>query len=217
MLLENRYALSCWSLYEDDPRSIPLSGVAGLDASAELHVIKTHELPPADACPAILLVRDGRDAMISYAHFIQDYQLVHRPLLIRQWERVAYGLSPFEQILQRVITGEYADWTSHYRAWSRQTHSRRMAVVNYEDLIANPAAVCERALADVGFNCTPGSGEPPDFATLHAADPRFFRAGKSGQWRTEMRAELEALFWRLHRTGMEAAGYAAPPVHSLAG
>lgn len=217
MLLEYRYALTCWSLYDEDPRALAGQSLGELDDSPELHVIKTHEPPPADARPAILLVRDGRDAMISYAHFIQDYGLVARPVLSCQWERVAYGLCPFEQVLRRVITGEYADWTSHYRAWSQQLAVRRMSVVKYEELIADPVSVCERALAAVGCAIPPGNGAPPDFATLHAADPRFFRAGKSGQWRTEMRAELEDLFWELHRHGMEASGYAETEVHSLAG
>ncbi|MCC6539152.1 MAG: sulfotransferase domain-containing protein [Bryobacterales bacterium] len=207
MLLASRYALPCWSVYEDDPCAIEPCQLDELDASPDLHVIKTHEAPPDDARPAILLVRDGRDAMVSYAHFIQDYGLVERSYFSRQWERLAYGLSPFEQILKRVIAGEYADWTLHYRAWSRQVLSRRLAVVKYEELVADPVRVCERALADVGCMLAPGAGALPDFAALHAADPRFFRSGESGQWRVEMRPELEDLFWRWHRPGMEAAGY----------
>jgi hypothetical protein len=41
-------------------------------ASPDLHFVKTHEMPGADEHPAICLVRDGRDALVSYAQFLLD-------------------------------------------------------------------------------------------------------------------------------------------------
>ena len=85
--LEKLYGLQSLSLYEDDPASLSRrassrvqSGLPALHASKDLHFIKTHELPD-DGSPAILLVRDGRDAMVSFTHFIQDYGVVRWSLM----------------------------------------------------------------------------------------------------------------------------------------
>jgi hypothetical protein len=48
------------------PRPLPLPQMA---AAPEDFLVKGHELP-ADDYPAIYLVRDGRDCLVSYAHFI---------------------------------------------------------------------------------------------------------------------------------------------------
>src|SRR5262245_61488963 len=38
-----------------------------LAKSNSLYAVKTHDLPSSDCHPAIYLVRDGRDALVSYA------------------------------------------------------------------------------------------------------------------------------------------------------
>jgi hypothetical protein len=49
-------------------------------ARDKLVVIKTHELPAQDQFPAIYLVRDGRDAYVSYAHFELSQKQLAQPL-----------------------------------------------------------------------------------------------------------------------------------------
>ncbi len=216
--LEKLYGRPSLSLYEDDPASISRKispcveqGLKSLEASKEIHFIKTHELP-TDNNPAILLVRDGRDAMVSFAHFIDDYEVVHRSRAGEFFARLdvcrqqlLHARPRFDQLLQRVITGKYFDWSAHFHAW--RTGSRGCAVVHFESLVSRPADTVHQSLAALGIELASHENAVPSFAQLHAQDPKFFRAGTSGQWRKEMSPQLEELFWRQHRQAMLAAGY----------
>lgn len=211
--LEKLYGLQSLSLYEDDPASLSRrashvhSSLQALHASQDLHFIKTHELPD-DGSPAILLVRDGRDAMVSFTHFIQDYGVVRWSLMDRldaHRRQLLNGTPPFDQLLRKVILREHFDWSAHYLAW--RTRPAGCAVVHFESLVREPADAVRQSLGSLGIEL-PSRGERlPDFDQLHAQDPKFFRAGTSGQWRTEMSPELEDLFWREHGDAMLDAGY----------
>ena len=53
--------------------------------ASDIYFVKTHELPTEnDNSPAIYLVRDGRDVLMSYAHYIQIYapQLVEKGYIL---------------------------------------------------------------------------------------------------------------------------------------
>ncbi len=208
--LEKLYGQKSLSLYEDDPDRIR-QDLAALRQSCDVHFIKTHELPNDDS-PAILLVRDGRDAMVSFAHYINDYEMVQRSgfnaILARAVackERVVNGRNRFEQSLRRVITGEYFNWSKHYQAWRNRRAS--CAVVNFETLIARPGDVVQQSLEALGIALEKSGENVPPFEVLHAQDPKFYRAGTTGQWCREMRPELEELFWQEHRDAMLHAGY----------
>jgi hypothetical protein len=218
IVLDEIYGLQSQSLYTEEPAGVsrrmpdPVrAGLKDLRASKQVHFIKTHGLPEDDD-PAVLLVRDGRDAMVSYAHFIGDYNLgppqgleglIYRVDDLRQrW----MGRRPFEVVLRRLIQGKYANWSAHYHAWRRRPAG--CAVVKFESLVKEPAETIGRSLSTLGIqlpSCP--SGAPPDFRTLHAQDPKFFRSGATGQWKAEMSPKLEDLFWRRHHEAMLDAGY----------
>jgi hypothetical protein len=82
VLLKQLYGLSSFDLHQPHPPFRPqfkhMIGEAVLDLppselarDGRLHIVKTHELPQEDY-PAIYLVRDGRDAIASYARFLLD-------------------------------------------------------------------------------------------------------------------------------------------------
>jgi len=54
---------------ESDPNFALLRSLENVIASPEPVMVKTHEFPDADAFPAVYVLRDGRDAMVSYTHF----------------------------------------------------------------------------------------------------------------------------------------------------
>ncbi len=185
--------------------------MTALKTARDLYFIKTHELPEDDS-PAILLVRDGRDAMVSFAHFIDDYAMVQRSgfnaILARAVackERIVNGRNRFEQSLRRVIAGEYFNWSNHYHAW--RTRRTGCAVVKFESLIAKPGETVQQSLQVLGVELARHDEQVPSFEVLHALDPKFYRAGTTGQWRTEMRPDLEELFWSEHHQAMHHAGY----------
>jgi hypothetical protein len=194
------------SLYEDDSGRIK-EELTALRTARDLYFIKTHELPQDDS-PAILLVRDGRDAMVSFAHFIDDYGLVQRSgfnAVLTACKRFVNGRNRFEQLLRRVIVGDYFNWSNHYHAW--QSRRSGCATVKFESLIANPGESVQQSLQALGLELAKQEEQIPPFEILHAHDPKFYRDGTSGQWRREMRPDLEELFWREHHDAMLHAGY----------
>src|SRR5262245_47202585 len=48
-------------------------------APSGVYGVKTHGLPGADNHPAVYIVRDGRDALVSYAHFALTYSYNFAP------------------------------------------------------------------------------------------------------------------------------------------
>lgn len=153
-------------------------------ASDAVHFVKTHRQRDAsilDGDRAICLVRDGRDALVS-------------------WARMASEDDPsrFEAELRGMIerdtpTGT-GSWGSNVLSWLRPEASHRV-VLRYEALIADPVEVVTAAMAALVPEVRPTGAEAPDFAELRAADGQFFRRGVVGSYRDEMPDDLHELFW----------------------
>src|SRR5690242_6425767 len=82
-LIKHHLEIPLYSIYSIDKRTddqddmyIHLNPVdlQAAKQSRDLFFVKTHELPTDDA-PAIYVVRDGRDAIVSYAHYIIDNRI----------------------------------------------------------------------------------------------------------------------------------------------
>jgi hypothetical protein len=85
-LLKHVYDVVAYEPYPSDPAlaapfkdiigdgrlSLPLAEMSRRD---DRYIVKTHDMP-ADDQPAIYLVRDGRDALLSHARFVHDYDRV---------------------------------------------------------------------------------------------------------------------------------------------
>ncbi len=183
---------------------------------ADFKFVKTHLLPkdllPADpSIPAIYLVRDGRDAVVSIAHHRKDL--------------VVPG-SDFEENLQEAIVAAegsfFGGWSHNAAAWIE----RAQLVIKYEDLVADPVSTFKRienliAMPPANWNNLPGfeemkKGKPQYGGTSKLVDPKFnpekfsdkfFRKGKSGGWKDEMSQEMQDLFWNYHGSMMESLGY----------
>lgn len=183
---------------------------------AEFKFVKTHLLPdellPDDpSIPAIYLVRDGRDALVSIAHHRRDL--------------VMPG-SDFEENLQEAIIAAegsfFGGWSHNAAAWIE----RAQLVIKYEDLIADPKGTFKRvenliSMPPANWNNLPGfeemkKGKPQYGGTSKLSDPKFspekfsekfFRKGKSGGWKDEMSQEMQDLFWNYHGHMMESLGY----------
>lgn len=178
--------------------------------------VKTHYRYQPEFQNAIYVVRDGRDALTSYYHWINARRAT--PISLRD-----------------IITGNtvWGLWSDHVMGWLRGRCNRLM--VKYEDLYADTAGELRRILDFARISATDdqiagavkaasfesmrekerelkGDGPAAPPAADAAASPdgkvMFVRKGGSGDWRNLFSPEEEALFWRHHRTGMEAAGYA---------
>ncbi|MCS6849720.1 MAG: sulfotransferase domain-containing protein [Gemmataceae bacterium] len=175
-------------------------------------VVKTHLLPyellPKDASiPAVYLVRDGRDAVVSTAR--------HHCDLVKPG-------APFVRTLVGAIwarPGSYfGGWSRHVRLWRK----RAALILRFEDLIADPLGTVEQVRAIYPLP-PPRTDRVPSFADLRAqpfdfgpyAAPlkdsrfreKFFRRGKIGAWRDEMPLFCRFLFYCRHGRVLREMGY----------
>jgi Sulfotransferase domain len=161
------------------------AAIDDLRRSAEVHLIKTHRQRDDDVDErdrAICLVRDGRDALVSWAR------------LVSEMDR-----SPFEDSLRAMMNRRdkvgTGSWGRNVLSWLCPTEPHRV-VLSYEELVREPRAVAGRVMAAVARDLRPLAGSRiPSFAELHRIDDGFFRRGRTSSHRDEMPAELHELFW----------------------
>ena len=167
-------------------------------ASTEIHFVKTHELPSEDGVPAVYLVRDGRDTLVSYAHFA----------LATEEQSGSGRPDDYLRVLHSMVTtnDHFGGWGPHVLAWAqRQTDT---VFVRYEDLIRHPVAVVRQVLRRLGHGELPaGNRSLPSFDELNRIFPWFFRRGVPGAWRTDMPEDIQRLFWGRYEAAMRAFGY----------
>lgn len=170
--------------------------------SDTVHFVKTHrqrddQIDEMDK--AICLVRDGRDALVSWARQASEdegsrFEAVLRKMILRT---------------DHVGTGS---WGRNVLSWLQPAAPHRV-VLRYEDLVREPHAVVEPIVAALVPDLKPlTDASIPSFADLQLADGRFFRRGHTATHRDEMPDELHELFWAqpANVTAMELLGYGVP-------
>ena len=203
VLLKRIYDISSYDLHEPHPERPEYEDIIGnaklntalseLHRDTRYHVVKTHEMP-RDDYPAIYILRDGRDAVVSYARFA-----LHS------------GHSGAERnyhaLLRRLIESpdSYGGWSGHVRTWmSRQAPT---VLVRFDDLIARPVEEVRRSLHALGFAPQETGNSIPTFGDLQKLSPHFFPRGRTGGWRDDMTLELHRVFWQRHGDTMRDFGY----------
>jgi len=158
---------------------------------------------------AIYLIRDGRDALVSQAHYELRHGADHNA-----------GRTTFDEMLQAVIVGDISicpirrqlyHWGHNVLSWLGRTPPA--VVVRFEDLIGpHGREVIVQVLDMVGV----GNGQMPNeekwqqarsFEKMQQLNPVMFRRGKVGGWRDEMSDAMHSLFWKHHGAAMRMAGY----------
>ena len=144
IVLHRVYGVPTYSVYEDDD---PVAqrvgpGLVGYRArpadrkvmadGPEVHFVKTHKRRKTDGHPAIYLVRDGRDAVVSSAR-----------LRVRTTPASSEARHGFERLLREEITRPYlasqpssGSWGGNVLSWLDGTAP--LAVLRFEDLVADP-------------------------------------------------------------------------------
>lgn len=206
----------------------PLESMRELVESQDYCFVKTHELP-SDDHPAIYIIRDGRDSLISHAHFIMAFSRFKIGFVGRifaQFIEMVRGAAvdkkesdrrAFLDILRRLVSGHpgYGSWSKHVSAWS--SRQAPTAIIRYEDLLVDPIATVQGAVTRLGIKLQkPKRTEPMSFPSLQKLDSRFFRKGKSGSYKDEMPSDIEELFWKHNGDAMRALGYANGPLRKAA-
>ncbi len=201
VVLHALYGVPTYSVYDDDD---PVAQRVGPDlvgyrrkpgsrdfmaASDELFFVKTHKRRKADGWPAIYLVRDGRDAVVSHARLRASLQ-------------DPSGKRSFDTFLREEITRPYIEgqpssgtWGGNVSSWLGNAGAP-LVVLKYEDLVADAAAAARHVVSSLMLPLLPiADAVIPTFGDLHAVDPAFFRRGAVGSHRDEMPEELHDLFW----------------------
>jgi hypothetical protein len=176
--------------------------LADLRAGDVPHFIKTHRQRDADVDErdhAICLVRDGRDALVSWAR--QD----------SEDDPGRYEAELRTKIL-RDTPGGTGSWGSNVLSWLQPPAAHRV-MVRYEDLTADPGAVVSSIMTRLAPDLTVRSDAlVPSLDELRRHDDRFFRRGHTGTHRDELPDDLHELFWSRpdNRAAMALLGYGQP-------
>jgi hypothetical protein len=205
LILKRCFGLSSQSLYQEqefsDPGVRDLVGHEEVGHNARQFVamarragrnlyVKTHELPPADRHPAIYVVRDGRSAVVSYAHYLRE--ILGRDIRLAE-----------------VIEGKAGlPWSQHVRAWTLPVRANTL-VTRYEDLAAGNRETLAAISAFIGQPLL--RGFDVSFDRLHALYPTFFRSGSDVVNIEEMNAGSTLLFEQHHGDMLRAMGYSTNP------
>lgn len=151
----------------------------------KVHLHHAHVKKIGSDIPAVLIVRDVRDAVVSLAHYTT-------------WRRGR----KFAPELARIITNE--GWKYFVGGWLEATD----VIVRYEDLLTAPQETLLQAFRGLELDIRLGEhAKMPTFQALHSHLPAFFRKGKTGGWRTELTDKQEAQIWEANREMMERLGY----------
>lgn len=204
MLLKAGLDLDSMSLHRDaDPRAFGSDAVTALVGHVEttgsraeiiaaaqadpgrVCIVKTHEAPETGD-PAIFVVRDGRSAVISYYHFLNDV------------ERVPTRLA--DVVEGRVFAGS---WSDHYIAW-QPAYRPHTLLLRYEEIVRDPAGTIAQLASFLRIPAL--SSEVPGFASMKLLNPRFFRAGDDADNLAQM-SPYEELFRSRHQPVMNVLGY----------
>ena len=204
LVLAQVYGYDTYSLYNDpELRKMGMAeilhqkeflreDIAKYEKAAKPYFVKTHLLPHADDTnKAIYIMRDGRDALVSHAHYRVDVE----------------GASGFTETLKNLVWRKplCGGWSNHVHSWLHKMPAPM--VFRFEDLLECPIGYVQVALRHLKLPAEPVGGQLPTFEELHEQWPKFFRAGRLGSWRREMDAKTQRKFHVYHKEVLEAVGY----------
>ena len=172
----------------------------------------------------IYVVRDGRDAMVSFYRYTTKRK--------KRMSRGAAGEDiGFPEFFRRYYRGEYHSiWHHHVESWldtGRAVMSRRLLVVRFEDMKADPVGALGEVMRFSGkrFDKTEieRAVEQTDLDKVREIekkrwkemglgvpdkDSSFYGRGKSGTWEEYFTDEMMGEFMERSRRALDLAGYA---------
>jgi hypothetical protein len=177
---------------------------------------KSHDLPKPEFRSVIYIVRDGRDVLVSYYHYLCNQRgetLDHR-LVLTEGDHLFGGL-----------------WQNHVAAWEENPYGAKLLLVRYEDLKTNIGAELRRISDFIGVSRSDeelervagsvtfakmrlqeerfGSSEERlgsgAWAKNWAKDKRFIRRGVIGSYKDELPEEILRAF--IEQAGSVLARY----------
>ena len=167
---------------------------------SETMFFKSHFFPRPDYRKVIYIVRDGRDVMVSYFHYLQA---------LKSQKDISIN---FEQmLLEREGLFQRRFWHEHIEAWLSNPYQAELIVVRYEDMLSNFAEelekICQFFDIDVSKKRLEELGQQTAFKKMQSKEikfgvnnpawpqeKRFVRRGKAGSYKDEMPPALQRAF-----------------------
>jgi hypothetical protein len=180
-------------------------------------LIKTHEVYRrySARCPAVYLIRDGRDVCLSYYFMMKRLSLYHG------------DLGPFVDDFLRGRIGSYGSWQEHVASWEKARSARpgEVVFVRYEDMLGDATEALYLAFRSVGrslsrealaaavqansFTSMRSKEATSDFLARRNVDTNIpvVRDGRAGQWRAAFDSDMKIKFDEAAGAALRAAGY----------
>ncbi|MDX1417711.1 MAG: sulfotransferase domain-containing protein [Candidatus Promineifilaceae bacterium] len=170
---------------------------------------KSHALPRPEYRRVVYLLRDGRDAMVSYYHYLTGW----RGRNVDFWEMVKNG------------EGLICKWHDHVNAWLSNPYDAEILTIKYEDLKLQTVHELQRFcdftgtdrdnswLEQVAENAVFNKMQNKEKSGKYFDDPNpandnlFFRRGVVGSYKDEMPTDILALFLNDSQETLERCGY----------
>ncbi len=192
--------------------------------NADVNFIKTHNqrsefmgvplVPDTYTRSAIYIMRNPLDCVLSYAkHFNISLEMATEALC-----RSDTVTAPEESSIAQFL----GSWSDHVRSWTGFA-GYPITVIKYENLLAEPEAEFSKALKMIGvpiederlkkairfssFKELSKQEDKQGFKEKPANSEKFFRSGKSGNWKTELPEELRDKLITTHKELMTRYGY----------
>ncbi len=201
-IVESRYNIATWDKYKTPHKSHQyFEHIKSIESAinADIPVLmKTHDLAYENKYPAIYLVRDGRDSLVSYTHYTLNF-------LRKQADKITPQI--FRDTLLELMLetrSPFGTWAENVLSWTARS---KTYVVRFEDLVRNPSQVVDNALAAIGLSCNVVSDYIPTFNQIRQINPEAARRGTIGSWKDEFPVDLLPLFWEKFGHVMRKLGY----------
>ena len=191
---------------------------------SDVNFVKTHNLrnkafgveliPPYLTRSAIYILRNPLDMVLSYARQYALTPEATAAAIGRSDNSIAGATGTVTQFL--------GSWSEHVRSWAR-CRDFPVLVLRYEDMQSDPSAAFTQALRHIGVPPDPErvaravrfsafeelrkQEDETGFIERSPSSPKFFHAGRSGQWRDELVPEAVERIRKDHAKVMREYGY----------
>lgn len=190
---------------------VSIRGALRINTMPPPRIIMTHSICRKEISRAVYLVRDGRDALVSFYHYLttRNNQIITFPMFWKLYCIGIYGIP----------------WHKHIESWlvhGRQTMGNQLLVIRFEDMKKDTEAVICEVTNFLGISSSiekiheainkaslerMKKIEMQRKGFLYDENASFYRGGISGQYNKYLKGDIVEKFYRISGASLKIAGY----------